>query len=162
MEIICFRKDQFFTFENGDRREIPLLIPAFQSEFDKMRKAKRGTQVLIDMELDRDLELFKHFRAVTNFVYDNLPENYQFQTIELFMEYVKIQVGFVEVMQANGVKKEYPRSMSFKYCSEEDFRKLLYHPAMELYSVILQLTREELIDASLEYSGIDYFSKRIT
>ena len=160
MEIICFRKDINFSFNDGVRRNIPSLIPAFQSEFDKMKKVKHGTQVIIDMTLERDLELLQQFWALTNFTYDNLPEGYYFQTVELFVDYVKIEVGFVEVYKIGSLKKEEPRSMKFKHCPEDEFRKGLYNPAIELYCRILGLTRDELIAASLEYGGPDYLNKR--
>ena len=62
-----------------------------------------------------------------------------------------MEIEFVDIISYGGVIKKYVRSMSFEKLDQLEFMWLIYHPVIRHCSFILKMSRDELINASIEF-----------
>lgn len=160
MDLLLVRKNITFNMPTGEKREIPCLLPAFLHQYDAIKKLPMNRVIDCRAKVSRNAKLNQKFWAITNFVFDTLPEGYAFKSIDQFVDFVKIEVGFVDSYTVNGKVRMYPRSIAFANCTEDEFQHQFYEPALVLYSQILGMPVPDLEMASLEYDGPDYRSSR--
>jgi len=161
MDILLARKNIKFKMGDGTVVDMPCLIPAFRHQFDAIRKLPMDRVIDCKAKVSRNAKLNQKFWSITNFVFDNLPEDYEFRTIEQFVDWIKLEVGFTEVYKVAGKVRVYGRSIAFSNCDELSFRDKFYNPALALYAQILGIPVEEIEINSIEYSGIDYRNKNV-
>lgn len=161
MKFYCTLQYNRIKTTGGDILDVPCLVPAYRNQAAAMRKLKPDRIIEINTKISRDPRLHRHLWAVINFTYDNLPEGYSLKSIEQFMDYIKIKVGFVDTYKILGQVYARPRSMAFGNLDDEnEFRNNLYNPAIEFCAGILKMPREDLINSSLDYAGPDHRYER--
>lgn len=162
MELLCVRRDVPWTNTQGERVTLPCLVPAYRYQVDGMQRIPKDRIVEVRTRVSRDVRLHRQFWGIVTFTFDNLPEGYEFRHVDQLMDHVKIEVGFVNVCRVAGKVKEYPRSMAFDYCDENEFRKDLYMPGIALCADILRMSTDDLVMASASYAGVNHRHKRPT
>ncbi len=156
MEILVTRRNRNYIMPGGQRKNLPALFPAYESQEPLLNKLPEKTIISIKTRVPRNLKRHNMIWAIINFTYDNLPETYIFPTIETFVEWLKITVGFVEVYSVNGICRTAGRSISFALCDETEFKMKFFDPALDVMADILGISTQELEDRSKEYDGLDY------
>ena len=134
---------------------MPALVPAFRSEFETWTKVPEGKQLKIKVTRPRTAEKNYHdqIMAVLHFTYMNFPEyKYKFKTFRLFRKWVYIKIEFVDILEGpDGQVYKWPRSVAFDKLDHLEFMKAVYNPGLDYCANILQMSRADLIAASIEY-----------
>ena len=154
MEIKGIRKDITFQNSQGIRQTMPALVPAFRSQIEDWQKLPAGKQLKVKVTRPRDAEINLHDQcmAIIHFIYQNFPEyKYKYKTFDLCRKWIYIQIEFVEILEGGGVIYKLPRSVKFDKLDHLEFMEKVYHPVIEHGMKILGMTRDALIEGSIEY-----------
>jgi hypothetical protein len=165
MEILVTLKKVSYTAQDGNKFQVPALFAAYENQERFLLKLPKDTIITIKTRVSRNLKLHQMVWAVINYVYDNLPEDYEFQSVTVFVDWIKLTVGFTEVFKIAGAVKVAPKSIAFTQCDETEFKQNFFDPAVELMAKIIGLENDiktgitaaqQLIEQSRDYNGIDY------
>jgi len=86
------------------------------------------------------------------YTYLNFPEyKYGFKTFHFFRKWLLMEIEFVDIISYGGIIKKYVRSMSFEKLDQIEFMWLIYQPVIRYCSVSLRMSRDDLINASIEF-----------
>lgn len=156
MELLAVKKTWKGKGKDGQYFEMPILVPAFKSQYPVFEKYADNQQILLSPKLTRDMRKHKLLFAISLYVFDNLPEWVEIDArkFDLFREWVALEIDYVDAYKIRGEIIKRPRSWAVD--ATDDFVKELMTPALEFYEKLLDMTIKELKKASKEYAGAMY------
>jgi hypothetical protein len=121
------------------------LLPAHDSDHEKLKKVKALSMVECDIKQPRNLKFHKKFFALLNMVYQNQPEDCTIQNFDHFRKYLIKRSGYFEEIQTpTGVTYE-ADSISFGSMTQETFDKL-YSDVLDTIIKIYQWQKSDIVD----------------
>lgn len=128
------------------------LEPANNEDLKKFRRLPKGRVFEITISGTRSPESMRQLQMCVSYVYDNLPEGYdvQFKSRDIFYDWLKLIVGFVDIIDAGKIYK-IPRKTNFSTLKDEqEFVNLFKIPAeKEMTSIMNHADVDELYDAAI-------------
>lgn len=98
------------------------IIPLYDSDYEKLKKVKKNTQVQIDIVQPRNIKFHKKFFALINMVFENQE---RFDNIEILRKELTIESGFYdEYIDFHGTVQRQAKSISFSNMDETEFSEL--------------------------------------
>ena len=156
MELLAVKKTWKGIGKDGQHFEMPILVPAFRSQYAVFNKYADNQQILLKPKLTRDMKKHKLLFSISMYVFDNLPEWVEIDArkFDLFREWVALEIDYVDAYKIRGEIIKRPRSWAVD--STDDFVNELMNPALRFYEELLKMDIEELKAASKEYAGAMY------
>jgi len=156
MELLAVKKTWKGIGKDGERFEMPILVPAFRSQYAVFNKYADNQQVLLKPKLTRDMRKHKLLFSISMYVFDNLPEWVEIDArrFDLFRQWVAVEIDYVDIYKIRDEVRKEPRSWAVD--STDDFVGELMTPALEFYEKLLDMPIEKIKEASKEYAGAMY------
>lgn len=92
------------------RKDLNALRPASEEAEELLRKLKLGKEVMVEVKRPRNLQWHKLYWKTMQLIADNLDVRYSPEAIS---DYIKLQIGHVNVYEINGQVMQTPKSISF-------------------------------------------------
>lgn len=118
-----------------------VLVPAFESDKEALKKIKEGTPVEVTLKRDRNYLFHKKFFAMLAAAFYHMPEDYaikvgdqvtKVESVEQLRWHVTMQTGHYEQMVTLGGKMVYTaKSIAFDKMSQDEFEEL-YKAALDV------------------------------
>lgn len=148
---------KIITFNNqaGQSIQMPTVVPAMRHSFDDWNKLPldKILNVVITGSRETGINYHQQLFAIINYTYENFNEyKYNFQTSELFRKWLFIQIEFVDVVKYNNEIIKMPRSIAFEEIDQIAFMDEVYNPALHYCAGALLMSRDDLVNASIQYS----------
>lgn len=116
-------------------------LAPFDSETEEViKKWRNGSFILVDAKEPRNYEHHKKFFALLDLVYKNTDD---FKTFDNLLSYMKIQTGWADIIEANGIAFRVPKSIAFGSMSQDDFN-LFYNNAVDECLKLIPMDKEDL------------------
>jgi hypothetical protein len=146
---------------NEDGSKDISFIPAFKQDIVNAQNNKKmppNTMIEFNVKVDRNPESNGKLWSLCSFVVENLPERYwhdgkpEFPSKELLYEWLKIEVGFCDVIFHNGSTVKIPKETKFdKLEDENDYLEKFHNPAVEYLALMMDMSISDLYISSQEW-----------
>jgi len=156
MELLAVKKTWKGKGKDGEPFEMPILVPAFRSQYAVFNKYADNQQIILSPKMTRNMKQHNLLFVISMYVFDNKPEWVLIddKRFDLFREWVSLEIDYVDTYTIKGDMKRTPRSWSVK--ATDSFVKDLMEPALHFYEKIMEMTIDELKKASSDYAGATY------
>ena len=119
------------------------LKPAYNSDYDKVKKLKVGEEYQCDVRQPRNYKLLKKFFSLVKLVFDNQEV---YNNIDILREDLIIEAGYyVEWADFNGEIKRKAKSISFGSMTEDEFQQL-YSRVVDVIVKYFHFDREDIAE----------------
>lgn len=143
-----------FVNKEGITINMPAVVPAYRSDFDDWYKLPNEKLFKLNITQSRsdNKNLHDQFMAIIFFTYNNFPEyKYNFRTSRLFKLWLFVKIEFVDIVSYGNQIIKFPKSIEFDKTDHLEFMEMVYNPGLDYCANVLNMSRDDLINASIEY-----------
>jgi len=121
-------------------------LSPFDSEAsESIKKWKNGDFIIVESKRPRNYKFHKKFYALMNIIFENTDE---FKTLDNLVDYMKIQTGHSDIIEARGIAFRVPKSIAFQNMTQDNFDSFFNRAVDECLLLVpigkLELEREIL------------------
>lgn len=117
------------------------LLPAYDSDYEKVKKIKQGDTVKCEVTKPRNIKFHKKFFALMNLVYQNQE---RYEHIDDLREQLTIAAGYYTTTYTlEGVEQQKAKSISFAAMDELEFGEL-YNALLDVIIKYFHFDRIEI------------------